>query len=185
MSSGGDAEHLGAVRLADVADVGVPVHRGLGQAGGAGGVEPQRPRVVAGRRRRSRSPGAARRRGELVPGVHRPTAVRQDERRRRRRRGPRARRRAPARPRRLTASANSGVASTTRAPESAMILPSSAPVNIVETGTATSPARNAPRMPVSIGISSDITSITRSSRRRPEGAQRRRRPSPTRSSSSA
>ena len=29
-----------------------------------------------------------------------------------------------------------------------MILPSSAPVNIVETGTATSPARNAPRMPV-------------------------------------
>ena len=52
-----------------------------------------------------------------------------------------------------------------------MIVPSSAPVNIVETGTATSPARNAPRMPVSIGISSVITSITRSSRRRPEAAQ--------------
>ena len=48
-----------------------------------------------------------------------------------------------------------------------MIAPSSGPVNIVLTGTATRPARNAPRMPVSIGISSDITSITRSSRRSP------------------
>ena len=65
-----------------------------------------------------------------------------------------------------------------------MILPSSAPVNIVETGTATSPARNAPSSPVSIGISSLITSITRSSRRRP----RLRSPeatTPTRASSSA
>jgi hypothetical protein len=65
-----------------------------------------------------------------------------------------------------------------------MILPSSAPLNIVDTGTATRPARKAPRMPVSIGISSDITSITRSSRRSP----RERRPdatTATRSSSSA
>ena len=65
---GGDAEHLGAVRLADVPDVRVPVHRRLGQAGGAGGVEPQRPRVVGGRRdvavARPR-PASVR----LVPGV--------------------------------------------------------------------------------------------------------------------
>ncbi len=48
----GDAEHLPAVGLADVADVGVAVHRRLGQAGRAGGVEPQRPGVVAGGRAR-------------------------------------------------------------------------------------------------------------------------------------
>ena len=48
-----------------------------------------------------------------------------------------------------------------------MISPSSAPLNIVEIGTATKPAWNAPRMVVSIGMSSDITSSTRSSRRNP------------------
>jgi hypothetical protein len=74
------------------------------------------------------------------------------------------------------------VASTARAPESAMIAPSSAPVNMVDTGTATSPARNAPRMPVSISTSSDISSSTRSSRRRPR-ARRAAATSPVRSSS--
>ena len=37
-----------AVGLADVPDVGVPVHGRLGEAGGAAGVEPQRPRVGVG-----------------------------------------------------------------------------------------------------------------------------------------
>ncbi len=65
-----------------------------------------------------------------------------------------------------------------------MIVASSEPVNIVETGTATKPPRKAPRMAVSIGISSDITSITRSSWCSPS----ERRPAvttPTRRSSSA
>ena len=61
---GADAEDLLAVGLAHRADVGVAVHRGLGLAGGARGVEPQRlglvPRVV---RRR----GAAQR---LAGGEH-------------------------------------------------------------------------------------------------------------------
>ena len=65
-----------------------------------------------------------------------------------------------------------------------MILPSSAPVSIVETGTATNPARKAPRMPVSIGMSSLITSTTRSSRRIPS-ARRPAATTETRSSSSA
>ena len=46
-----------------------------------------------------------------------------------------------------TASAYSCVASTTRAPESARMAPSSAPPSIVETGTATIPARKAAEDP--------------------------------------
>ncbi len=64
---GGDPEHLGAVRLADVPDVRVPVHGRLGQARRAGGVEPQRPRVVDGRRDTRVALVAEGR--EVVPGV--------------------------------------------------------------------------------------------------------------------
>ena len=144
---GGDAEHLGGVRLADVADVGVPVHRGLGQPGRAGRVEPQRPGVVDCRRDlgqvRLLTSG-----DQLVPGVHEHVLGHVQASFARVagehpvldvRAGGEAS---------LTAFTNSGVASTARAPESTMTFASSGPVNIVETGTATSPARNAPRMPV-------------------------------------
>ncbi len=83
-----------------------------------------------------------------------------------------------------TAPANSGVATTARAPESATIEASSRPVNIVESGTATRPARKAPRIVVSIGTSSAMTSTTRSSRCKPS-ARRPAATSPTRRSRSA
>src|SRR5450631_2854276 len=66
-----------------------------------------------------------------------------------------------------TASTYSWVAHTTRAPQSARIVASSWAPSIVETGTATTPARNAPRTPPRSSTSSDITKTTRSSRRSP------------------
>src|SRR5665647_503673 len=59
------------------------------------------------------------------------------------------------------------VAHTTRAPESATILASSWAASIVDTGTATAPARKVPRIPPSSSTSSHITKTTRSSRRTP------------------
>ena len=58
--------------------------------------------------------------------------------------------------------ANSGVATSIRAPESATILASSGPVSMVDTGTATAPQRQAPRIPASSSGRSEQTNITRS-----------------------
>jgi hypothetical protein len=69
---GGDPQHLVAVGLADVADVGVPVHGRLRRTGGAGGVEPQRPRVLVGDRGGALLLGGLLGQGvEVLPGVRR------------------------------------------------------------------------------------------------------------------
>ncbi len=143
------------------------VHRRLGQAGRARGVEPQRPGVVAGRRARG---VAARPRGEqVVEGVrgdpvgHREVTVADQHDVLDLGRGGHRLGHGPGELR--------GGHDRARAPESATIEASSRPVNIVESGTATRPARKAPRIVVSIGTSSAMTSTTRSSRCKPKRAQ--------------
>jgi hypothetical protein len=68
------------------------------------------------------------------------------------------------------ASANSLEHTTSRARESASSSPRSAAVSMVFTGTATIPARIAPRMPVASSSLSAMTNMTRSSRRTPRAA---------------
>ena len=79
---------------------------------------------------------------------------------------------------------NSGVHTTSRAPESASTVPSSVAVCMVETGTATAPARKQPRMAASMGSPSDIISSTRSSDRTP-ASRKEAATTPQSSSSSA
>ena len=78
-----------------------------------------------------------------------------------------------------TTAANSADPSTTRLRQSAISLPSSAPVSMVEAGTATAPMRKAARMPVNSSMSSAMQNRTRSSGRTP----RARSPAATRRTS--
>ena len=67
---------------------------------------------------------------------------------------------------RVTA-ANSLVATTTRARVSRSSSPSSAPLYMVDTGTATAPMRSSARKVITVSGRSEVTSTTRSSGRTP------------------
>ena len=80
-----------------------------------------------------------------------------------------------------TASANSGLPSSTRARESATSTPSSLPVSIVDDGTATAPTYIVARIAVNSSTSSTMHIRTRSSGRTPIATS----PAATRRTSSA
>ena len=63
--------------------------------------------------------------------------------------------------------ANSAVATTTRARVSRSSSPSSTPLHMVDTGTATAPIRSSARKVITVSGRSEVTSSTRSSGRTP------------------